>query len=454
MAVSLLLLLSGCKVGPNYARPNVPVPPSHRADGTPPDSQTPPERTFGDLKWFELFQDEMLQQFIRAALKENYDVRIAAQRILAARAYVTVEKAPLYPSAGLAASAERQNGGTQAGDTSFAGGSVIWELDLFGRIRRSTEAARAEYLALEAVRQGVLQTLVAGVAGSYFQMLELDQELSVARKFLESRKDSLRLVQARLAGGLATQMEADQAASLVIAAESMIVDAQRRHEQTENYLNLLLGRLPGPIAHTASLTEQKIIPQVPAGLPSSLLERRPDIRQAEQQLVAANARVGVAKSMFFPSLSLTGSVGYQTYQSSNLFQKNGVVSGYGGSLTAPIFHAGALWANYKASKAQREAAVLSYQKSVQEAFREVADSLIGYQKAMEYRNQRALYAATLRSQLRLADMRYRGGVSSYLEVLDTERQALDAELSFSQAYLAELNSLVYLYKALGGGWLP
>jgi len=275
----------------------------------------------------------------------------------------------------------------------------------------------------------------------------------VAKQSLTSRQGSLRLVTARMTGGIATQLEVDQAQSLVISAAATIIDVERRREQTENYLNMLQGRNPGPVDRSKVLAEQQLAPAVPAGLPSILLERRPDIRQAEQQLVAANARVGVAKSLLFPSISLTGSGGYQNFQISSLFKSDGVVYGYGGGLTQPLFNAGGLWANYKASQAQRQAAILSYQKSVQEAFRDVADSLIGYQKAREYRVQRELFATTLRNQLRLADMRYRGGVSSYLEVLDTERQALDAELSYAQAYLAELNSVIYLYKALGGGWL-
>jgi multidrug efflux system outer membrane protein len=239
----------------------------------------------------------------------------------------------------------------------------------------------------------------------------------------------------------------------VASAAATIADVERRREQTENFLNTLLGRNPGTVERTKVLADQKLAPEVPAGLPSALLERRPDIRLAEQQLVAANARVGVAKSLFFPSVSLTGSGGYQNFEISNLFKSVGGVYGYGGSLVQPIFNAGALWANYKASKAVREAAILGYQKSVQEAFRDVADSLIRYQKAKEYRAQPEIFATTLRDQLRLANMRYVGGVSSYFEVLDTERQALDAELNYAQAYFEELDSVIRLYKALGGGWV-
>jgi multidrug efflux system outer membrane protein len=407
----------------------------------------------GDVKWFDLFRDEKLQELIRIALQENYDIRIAAQRVLAAQAFITVEKAALYPSVDAVANADRQQGVNRALSSVFAGGRIFWELDIWGKIRRSTEAARAEYLSQEAVQQGVIQSLVTGVASSYFELLQIDQELTVAKQSLTSRQESLRLVQARLAGGLANQLEVDQAISLVASAAATIADVERRREQTENFLNTLLGRNPGTVERTKVLADQKLAPEVPAGLPSALLERRPDIRLAEQQLVAANARVGVAKSLFFPSVSLTGSGGYQNFEISNLFKSVGGVYGYGGSLVQPIFNAGALWANYKASKAVREAAILGYQKSVQEAFRDVADSLIRYQKAKEYRAQQEIFATTLRDQLRLANMRYVGGVSSYFEVLDTERQALDAELNYAQAYFEELDSVIRLYKALGGGWV-
>jgi len=447
------LLSVGCAVGPKYKRPDYPVPTSHRSETALPAAAPAGTAAFGDVKWFDLFRDEKLQELIRTALKDNYDVRIAAQRVLAAQAFVTVEKSALYPSVDAVGSAARQQGVHRAISSAFGGGQVFWELDIWGRIRRSTEAARGEYLAQEAVRQGVIQTLVSGVASAYFQLLELDQELTVSKQSLESRQGSLRLVQARLTGGLANQVEVDQATSLVATAAATIADVERRREQTENFLNTLLGRNPGPVERSKALADQKLAPEVPAGLPSALLERRPDVRQAEQLLVAANARVGVAKSLFFPSISLTGSGGYQNFEISNLFKSTGAVYGYGGSLVTPLFNAGALWANYKASKADREAAILSYQKSVLDAFRDVADSLVGYQKSREYRAQRELFAVTLRDQLRLATMRYEGGVSSYLEVLDTERQALDAELNYAQAYFGELDSVIRVYKALGGGWV-
>src|SRR5262245_58147655 len=452
--VCLIVLSTGCAVGPNYKRPEYPVPPSHRSDtALPATAPTAAVPTLADTKWFDLFRDEKLLELIRIALKENYDVRIAAQRVLAAQAFITVEKSALFPSVDAVANADRQQGVNRALSSYFAGGRIFWELDIWGRIRRSTEAARAQYLAQEAVQLGVIQSLVTGVASSYFQLLELDQELQVAKQSLQSRQGSLRLVQARLTGGLANQVEVDQATSLVASAAATIAEVEGRREQAENFLNTLLGRNPGPVDRSKPLADQKLTPEVPAGLPSALLERRPDIRQAEQLLVAANARVGVAKALFFPTVSLTGSGGYQNFEISNLFKSTGGVYGYGGSLVAPLFNAGALWANYEASKAQREAAILSYQKSVQEAFRDVADSLIGHQKAREFREQRELFATTLRDQLRLANMRYVGGVSSYFEVLDTERQSLDAELNYAQAHFIELDSVIRLYKALGGGWV-
>ena len=454
-SLGLLLLVTGCTVGPKYVRPEYPVPAAHRSEtALPAAAPAAAAPTLGDMKWFDLFRDEKLQELIRTALKDNYDIRITAQRILAAQAFITVEKSALYPSFNAEFSADQQRGVSKGLSSVFGGGRVFWELDIWGKIRRQTEAARAQYLAQEAVQQAVIQSLVTGVASSYFQLLELDQELEVAKRSLSSRQGSLRLVEARMKGGIANKLEVDQAMSLVASAAATIADVERRREQAENFLSTLLGRNPGLVERSSKLGDQRLAPEVPAGLPSALLDRRPDIRQAEQLLVAANAYVGVAKSLFFPSISLTGSGGYQDFDIRNLTTPEGLAYSYGGSITLPLFNAGKLWANYKASKAQREAAILIYQKSIQEAFRDVADSLVGYQKAKEYRAQRELFATTLRDQLRLADMRYRGGVSSYLEVLDTERQALDAELSYAQAYLGELNSVIYVYKALGGGWMP
>jgi outer membrane protein, multidrug efflux system len=451
--LTLLLLSAGCAVGPKYTRPDYPLPTAHRSDAALPTTAAAATPTIlADVKWFDLFQDARLQELIRLALEANYDVRIAAKNVLAAQAFVSVEKAPLYPSLNGEVSGEQQFGTKSTFASVFAGGRVAWELDIWGRIRRQTEVARAQYMSQVAVQSGIAQTLVTAVASTYFQLLELDQELAVAKQSLSSRQGSARLVEARMKGGISNQLELDQATSLVASASATIADVERRREQAENFLNTLMGGNPATVGRTARLLDQKLVPQVPAGLPSSLLDRRPDIMLAEQQLVAANARVGVAKSLFFPSITLTGSGGYLHNELTDTLKFVGGGGALGGSLTTPLFNAGAIWNNYKASKALREAAILTYQKAVQTALEDVSNSLIGYQKAKEYRAHRETFAAILRDQLRLADMRYTGGVSSYLEVLDTERQALDAELAYAQAHLAELDSVINLYKSLGGGW--
>ena len=451
--IAIVLLSAGCAVGPKYSRPDYPIPTTHRTEtALPAAPAAAAPATLADVKWFDLFNDPKLQGLIKLALEKNYDIRIAAQRVLAAQAYITVEKAPLYPSVNGEVSGEQQLGTKNDLATFFGGVRVAWELDIWGRIRRSTEAARAQYMSQEAVQYGIQQSLVASVASAYFQLLELDQELGVAKQSLVSRRDSARLVEARMTGGISSKLELDQAKSLVSSAEATITDVERRREQAENFLNTLIGGNPGPVDRSAKLADQKLAPQVPAGLPSLLLDRRPDIMLAEQQLVAANARVGVAKSLFFPSITLTGSGGYLHNELTDAIKLVGGAGAVGGGLVQPLFNAGALWNNYKASKALREAAILTYQKAVQSALQDVSNSLIGYQKSKEYRVHRESFANTLRDQLRLATMRYRGGVSSYLEVLDTERQALDAELAYAQAHLAELDSVISLYKSLGGGW--
>ena len=282
LLLCLMLLSPGCAVGPDYKRPEYPVPPKHRSDtalpATPP---TPGGPTLADMRWFDLFRDEKLQELIRIALKENYDVRIAAQRVIAAQAFITVEKSALYPSVDAIATADRQQGVNRAISSFFGGGRIFWELDIWGRIRRSTEAARAQYLSQEAVQLAVIQSLVTGVASSYFHLLELDQELQVANQSLVSRQGSLRLVQARLTGGLSNQLEVDQATSLVASAAGTIADVERQREQTENFLNTLLGRNPGSVDRAKVLSDYKLAPEVPAGLPSILLDRRPDIRLAD-----------------------------------------------------------------------------------------------------------------------------------------------------------------------------
>jgi multidrug efflux system outer membrane protein len=404
------------------------------------------------VKWFELFKDEKLQMLIKKAFESSYDVKIAAARVLEARGTLKATRSGLFPQIGVGASANRQGLGGSAISTALAAGQAAWEIDLFGKLRRATEAAQAEMLATEANQLAVRQTLVSDVATAYFRLLEADRQLEVAREALNTREVSLKLVSARNTGGIGTQLEEDQSRSLVASAAGEIAIAERDIEQTENFINLLLGQDPGPVERGNMLTAQIMPPQVPAGLPSSLLERRPDLRAAEQVLVAANARIGVAKAAFFPSITLTGGGGYQSFELSNVVNRAGGLYNYGAAIDLPIFDAGRRVGNYNAAKARQEQMLNSYLYSLRNAFREVADALVGVRKSREYRQQQEIFASTLRNQSRLSNLRYTGGVTSYLEVLDSERQHLSAEQSLAEAQRDELISAVTLYKVLGGGW--
>lgn len=444
---TLVLALAGCKVGPNYKRPEIPVPPQLRSGEAQPGAAS-----LGEAKWADVFRDEVLKSLIEQTLKANYDVRIAAQRVVEAEGQLSAVRAGLFPQVNAQGVGSRQ--GTQSPTQSALGafGAVSWELDLFGRLRRTTEAGRAELLAAKENQKAVRQALVAQTALAYFSLRELDAELSAVQASLKARSESTRLVSARLEGGVSTKLDVDQAQTLVASAQGSVALIEKGIEQTENLLNFLAGKQPGPVERGKALSEQYHPPEVPAGLPSALLERRPDLRQAEQQLVAANARMGAAKAAFFPSISLTGAGGYQSVDLLGLIQRTSTSYSMAGTVDVPIFDAGRRAGNYKAAKAQREQLLINYQKAVNNAFRDASDALVGYRKAREFRQSQELLASTLKDQSRLANLRYRGGVSSYLEVLDTERQRLAAEQQLAQAQRDELSALVQLYKALGGGW--
>ena len=448
--------LAGCAVGPNYKRPDVPAPPQFRGDQQPPTAVS-----LGETKWFDLFQDDTLRALIDEALKNNYDIRIAAQRVIEAQAQVTATRSFLFPSLNGQAGAARTGINSPIQSTAGVFGAASWELDLFGKIRRATEAARADLLAIEENQKAVMQTLVAQVASSYFDLREYDFELDIVRESIKTREESLRLAIAREQGGVASMVDVDQAKTLVATAQANLALLEKAQEQTENVISYLVGRQPGPIARGRSLTDQPQPPQVPAGLPSALLERRPDIQVAEQNLVAANARVGVAKAAFFPSINLTATGGYQssdlglaisTLGLSTVVNRSGFGYSMGGLVDLPIFDAGRRSANYKIAKAQKEELVIGYQGAIFGAFQDVSNALVGYQKTKEYTASQTLLAETLRHQSQLANQRYIGGVTSYLEVLDTERQRLTAEQGLAQAQRDVLVSLVQLYKSLGGGW--
>ena len=447
LVVGLAAGLAGCMVGPNYKRPSVPTTPQFRSG-----EQQPSQTSLADVKWFNLFDDPTLHDLIAEALKANYDILIAAQRTVQAEGLLQATRSAIAPQLNLQSDVARSgvNSPIQTAGRGF--GVAVWEIDLFGKLRRQTEAARAEFLASADNQKAVMQLLVAQVASAYFDLLEYDAELTFVRESIVTRQQSLKLVTSRMEGGVSDMLEVDQARTLVSSAQATVTQLERAQEQTENLISFLLARPPGPISRGRGLTEQRQPPQVPAGLPSSLLERRPDLRAAEQMLVAANARVGVARAAFYPSISLTSGFGYQSADLLGVVNRAGPAYGVGGVLDLPFFDAGRRRGNYKAAKADNEATLIAYQKAINSAFRDVSDALVGYQKNREYSTNVEDLATTLREQSRFANARYVGGVSSYLEVLDTERQRLTAEQQLAQAQRDVLTSLVQLYKVLGGGW--
>ena len=443
----ILVSSTACMVGPNYKKPTVATPPQIRAGEAQPGAES-----LGNTQWFDLFKDPALQTLIREALVANYDLRMAAQRVLQAEGQVTATRSALFPSVNVQGSANGYGITSTVQQVRAGFLAASWEPDLFGKIRRATEASRADLSALDESRRGVMQALIAQVATAYFDLREYDAELEYVRESLAARQQSLRLVIAREEGGVSNMLEVDQARSLVASAQSQEALLTKAQEQTENLLNFLTGKLPGPVARGTALVNQYQPPQVPAGLPSALLERRPDVREAEQNLIAANARVGVAKAAFYPSITLTAGGGLQSTELLNVINRSGGAWSGGAFVDLPIFDMGRRVGNYKTAQARNEELLIGYQRAVNSAFQDVSSALVGYQKNREYSTSQELLAQTLRNQSLLANSRYVGGVSSYLEVLDTERQRLTAEQQLAQAQRDVLISLVQLYKALGGGW--
>ena len=451
-----LLLLTGCAVGPNYKRPPVTVPDGYR--GVAPDAGPETAASIGDEKWWTVFQDQQLQALIREALVQSYDVRIAAARVLQAQAVVGITRADQYPTISGGASANNQRFPKTPTTPEFETSpiavnlSLVWELDFWGKFRRATESARASLLATEWGQKTVISGLVSNVATAYFQLRELDLEMEISRNALASRTESLRLVEIRAKGGTTSLLDVRQSEQLVYTAAASIPDLERRIEQQENFISILLGKNPGPVVRGKPLVENVVLPTVPSGLPSSLLDRRPDIQSVEQQLVAANAQIGVAKAAYFPQITLTGLGGYQSTALTELFTGPAGLWSFGGQLVQPIFTGGKIRSNVRLTEAQKEEAVLTYQQSIQQAFREVSDSLVAYRKNQEFRKQQELLTAAAQDATRLSSVRYEGGVTSYLEVLDSDTRYFDAELGLAQADLNERLALVQLYNALGGGW--
>jgi multidrug efflux system outer membrane protein len=448
--------LGGCLLGPDYRRPDIPTPATYRFD-------TAGSAEVVNTAWWEQFQDPVLNDLIASALADNWDVKIAAARVDQFLGQFVTTRSGLFPqvSAGFDASRQRLS---QDGPTRLPAGvgpeindfqaslSAAWEIDLFGKLRRETESARASLLASEEGRRATILSLVASVASSYINLRDLDQQLAIAKATTASRADSVKVFQARFSGGDVSQMELAQSQSEYEASLATIPQIEMQIAQQEDALSVLLGRNPGPILRGRELTELTV-PEVPMGLPSDLLERRPDLLQAEQNLVAANALIGAARALYFPSISLTGLLGTESIQFSRLFSGPARMWSFAGSVSVPIFTAGSISGQVKQAEAQQQQALLQYQQSIQVAFQEVADALIALQKSREQLVIQGRQVEALRTYSRLARLRYEGGYTSYIEVLDAERSLFDAQLSYTQTNGAVFNSLIGLYKAMGGGWV-
>lgn len=460
VALSLLpLLLIGCAIGPNYRRPSVPVPDTFR--GAPATNST---TSLADTKWPDLFEDDNLKQLIATALEHNFDLAIAVERVQEARARFQITEADRYPSVG-AQSGFTANRPSRIGsnpmvpanssiDSSYtqAGGVLSWELDLWGRVRRLTESARAQYLATEEGRRGVIVSLIADVTGNYFTLRERDLELEIARGTGDVAERNLRLVRLRHDHGAASGLDVHQAEQLLYTATGQMASTQKDIGQAENALNLLLGKTPGDIERGMAVDDFGLPPEVPPGLPSALLERRPDIRQAEELLIAANAQIGVAQAYYFPQVSLTGFLGGQSRSLLDLFTGPARFWTIAPTAITPIFAGGQVRAGVRLSEAQKREMVIAYQKTIYTAFREVSDALVRYDRTREQRKQENQLVHALTETTRLSNLRYQGGLDSYLQVLDSERNLFQGRLALAQLRLQELLSFVQLYKALGGGW--
>lgn len=462
IAVLIAVLSTGCTVGPNYQRPTVPVPPDFRA----PEPLAPAQAaSFAGLPWFDVFKDQELQALIRSALEHNYDLRDAVARVEEARSNLGIVRSNQFPSfaAGGAVDINRlsRDGATSlppeiltSQNRNFGSAALqllSFEIDIWGRLRRATEAARANLLSAEENRKAVVTTLVADVATAYLTLRELDNTLEISQRTLDNRQASLDLTKSRQTGGVATLLDLRQAQQLVFTAEETIPSIQQQIEQTENRLTLLMGQPPGAIERGRALTAQDL-PEVPAGLPSTLLERRPDIRAAEQALIAANAQIGVARAAYFPTLSLSGALGGESTQLARLFAGPNSTWSLTPQVTQPIFNAGRLKSGVKLAEAQKDEALIQYEKTIQTAFTEVSDALIAHERTRQSRERQAQLVDALGDRVRLAYLRYRGGVDTQLNALDADRDLFQAQLDFAQLRLGEMLAVVQLYKALGGGW--
>jgi len=453
------LALAGCMVGPKYERPATPTPAGYRGADSVQIADS--ARTIADLPWFEYFRDSTLQALVRQALVGNFDLTIATARVAQAQAFYGIAHSPAYPqidlNAGASANQRSVNvNGASAGNRYYGLYSVDlglnWELDLWGRVRSLSASAQAQYLATEEARRGVLISLIASVSQAYFDLRELDYELAISQATLQTRLGTLQLFTQRFQGGVASGLEVAQAQGDVAVTQAAIPDLERRIAQQENLINFLLGKGPGPIGRPTVVDTGFIVPSIPVGLPSTLLQRRPDVLAAEQELISTNADIGVAKADYFPRISLFGLLGLAGSQFNTLGNANSVIASAGGALLQPIYAGGRIKSNVALQYARRDEAIAAYLKATQSAFREASDAIIATQKSSQVRVFTTAQAVALKEAARLARVRYDGGLSNYLEVLDADRRYYQAQTELAQSIGAQMDSYVQLYLSLGGGW--
>ena len=461
-SVVIALTLAGCTVGPNYERPKLEPPVQHRGLA----AQAAAE-SVADVPWWQIYQDPALQGLIREGIASNLDLRAASARVIESRALAGIAKSYLYPDIGVGFGTTQQQQSRvgdpkltqeQVPDRTYSNwalnGSLSWEIDLFGKLRRGKEAAFAQYLASEEGRRAVLITLVGDIASTYFYIRELDLQLEIARRTVKLNDETVDYYSKRLQGGVSNRLEVDQAKANRAVTASAIPDIELQLAVAENALSVLLGRPPGAIARGGALGERDVPPAVPAGLPAQLLERRPDVVQAEQLLVASNANIGVAKALFYPTISLTGSLGTVSSSLSDFMTGDSLVWSFGAGLFQPIFNGGRIRQNYDAAVARYDFALAQYQKAALNGYREVADSLVTIQKLAERRTEIESGVEALRDAVQLSRARYDTGLSSYLEVLIADQQLFSQEIQLAQIRGAQLRAVAQLYRALGGGWQP
>jgi outer membrane protein, multidrug efflux system len=450
-----LALLAGCAVGPDYKRPDVQTPDGFRF------AERQTTNSLGDLPWWQVFKDPILQGLIGTALTNNYDLKQAVARVEQARNQAAVANSAFFPQIGYGGDIGRGRNSLYNSPAALDGHTdssaqltlnAAWEIDIWGRIRRSSEAARAQYLATDEARRGVMITLVGDIATAYFQLLQLDQQLEIQRAATNAYAGSYRIFNDRLTNGVASKLETDRAAAALANAAALIPQLELQIATTENQLNILLGRSPGSIARNSLTNQPQLAPEIPAGLPSELLRRRPDVLASEQLLIAANANIGVSVANFFPQIGLTTFLGRASPELSAFTGGAGNLWDLGGTLSGPVFQGGALRAQYRASKAKFDEAKAAYQQSVLTAFKEVSDALITRQKLDEEYVYEGLAAVALASSVDLATQRYLNGKSSYFEVLQAQQELYPTQQQQVQTQVGELLAVVQLYKALGGGW--